>query len=71
MNIDTADNVRKAGFENGIVVAVIAALLAFMLVLITWAITTDLMEKDAVANDAGHWTIVAGNAEFAWGPSDE
>ena len=48
--------------------AVIVAIVLVATVAITHTITREEMEKDAVANGAGHWEIVSSKARFAWGP---
>ena len=36
-----------------------------------YAIGIEQTHKQAVANRSGHWTIVDGRVEFAWGPAPE
>lgn len=33
-----------------------------------YLMAVEQVQKEAVANGSGHWTIVDGRVEFAWGP---
>lgn len=57
--------------EDAIIATFTACLILIFTAVITSYFTRGNMEKEAVANGAGHWAIVAGEAEFAWGLPQE
>jgi hypothetical protein len=54
--------------EETAALAIAACVILFAVGMLTYHFTREAMEKDAVANGAGHWELVSGSARFAWGP---
>jgi len=53
--------------ETAIVLTIVVCVLIAFTGILTYSVTIRDMQKQAVANGCGHYTIVQGGVEFAWG----
>jgi hypothetical protein len=57
--------------QDGVFIGTFVAMILGFLCFLTYHLTVHQVHKEAVANGCGHWTIVNGETEFAWGSASD